>query len=247
MARPRCSPWKCAWAAIRKSATRRTAPSVSGATSSRASSSAKSPAATSGLSDPVGLAPGDHEHGRPTTRRRPRARPRLVLRTGSRRPRRPRAPRRATARRAIANTTIGPADSIGIRRIRRPRCLGPRAVRSFSAAAAAPAESIAQSSGAAVATLHEGLVVLVGGGVAAGEQEARAGRRGRASSRSRARATTGSRAARTRRSGSACGRPGRSAPRPESRLGWSEKKKIAPMRSSGGSHRSSRRARILIP
>ena len=81
----------------------------------------------------------------------------------------------ATARRAIANTTIGAADSIGIRRIRRPRRSRTRTRAQLQRRGGGAGGVDRPVDGAAVATLHEGLVVLVGGGVAAGEQEGEQG------------------------------------------------------------------------
>ena len=82
--------------------------------------------------------------------------------------------------------------------------------------------------GRAVATLDERLVELVGRGVGARDRGTRRAPPGAAPSPgSSARHHRQRRAARTRRSGRACGRSGRSCPSPESRLGWAEKKKIS--------------------
>ena len=76
----------------------------------------------------------------------------------------------ATARRAIANITIGAADSIGTRRIRPPPCPG-RGRSQLQRRGGGAGGVDRPVDGAAVAAVHEGLVVLVGRGVAAGEQE----------------------------------------------------------------------------
>src|ERR671921_281877 len=123
---PRPSPWKCACAAIRNSAARRTPPSVSGAASSSARRSARSTAATAGWSAQSGSrramssTAADHTTKTPST---------------------------AAARPSVGKPTNATASSATTATARRP-----------------------------VAAVHEALMELVGGGVAAGEREREQGR-----------------------------------------------------------------------
>ena len=155
---------------MRKSAARRTAPSVSGATSSRARRSAKSPAATTGFvtrsgarrattSTPDG--PGDEhaEHGR---------RPSVVGEADHRDGRERHDGQREARDREHHDRARGlDRDPAHQATSRCPAARRPQPQRRGGSAGGVdrPVERVA------VAALDEGLVVLVGGGVPAGEQE----------------------------------------------------------------------------
>ena len=165
---PRRSPWKCAWAAIRKRAARRTPPSESGAThlEQREQREVDRRRRRGGAR---GRDRGGRGRARPTdqatnTASTAAARPSDGKPTSATAT----SATTATARRATAKTRIGAADSIGIRRIKPRSASGVRSQTRGRGGAGRVDQPVDRR---AVATLHEGLVVLVGHGVGACDHE----------------------------------------------------------------------------